>query len=100
VPDAIRSEQPSGLAGDGINALFWRFWVKAGQVWPLVEIASVAGESQILRRIITTMLAGDDMLNVKRHQRLMILMKSAVFAPAVRPVYHQLAQHRLHQAMS
>lgn len=57
------------------------------QVWPLVQVAVMAGQREVIRIISAAMLSSNDVLYVKRRDEKILLQRSAVFAapPSSRP---------------
>ncbi len=78
----------------------FRRGVDAGEIWPFVEVAVVASQSEILQLIIASMLAGDDMLDVKNKERIRILMNPTVFAAIPRTLSHKIPRQRVHESSS
>ena len=83
-----RMEQASYLAG---------FWIEAGKVHAFVQIAVVASEREIIRRIFSSMLTGNDVLDMKG-QRLLVLPQLAIFAGVFCASPDELTQPVVHQA--
>ena len=44
-------------------------WIKGCQIWPLVQIAVGAGQTEVSQAIILNVLPSLDMLNVERQER-------------------------------
>ncbi len=57
--------------------------VDTGQVRPFMEVVLVAAESQVAGVISTLVLLGDDMLDVKREEGIVVLVQPAVFAAPI-----------------
>ena len=62
------------------------------EIWPFMMVAVRTGQCQIAGLIISTMLTGTDMLNVKTIDRGKLLRQQAVFATMIRPLPNQLAR--------
>src|SRR5689334_3863828 len=84
-------EQPCELARQGIDA---------GQVRSLMEIIFVTGQGQIAGGILTPVLPGHDMFDVKREERVVVLVQTAVFAAAPRPPSYQFAGEGIHYELA
>ena len=69
IPSVLpRMKQPDELAA---------FRVNSAQVWTLVRIAVVAGESEVPAVVCSAMLASDDVLNVIGEERLRVLWQGS-----------------------
>ena len=53
------------------------------QVWSFVQVAPVAGHAEIGLMVRTTMLPSNDVLDVEREERLIVLMASTILAPVI-----------------
>jgi hypothetical protein len=73
--------------------------IQAGEIWPFVQVAVVAGERKIFRRIAPFMLARDDVFDMKS-QRLQGLRQPAVFTGVVRARPDELAELVVHHALA
>lgn len=79
--------------------------IKSGQIWPFVQIAVNASQSQILRIIRSTVCFGNDVLYVECRQRGIILAKMTILAAVSRsfsnagsrPLVHPRSGFRFHQ---
>ena len=89
--------RPTVLPGMEQPSQFTRLRIKAREVWSLVEIAVVAGEREIFRRVAAFMLSRNNVFDVES-QRLLGLRQSAVFAGVVRARADELAERLLHQS--
>jgi len=56
----------------------------------------VAGEGEVARRILATVLLGYDMFDMKREERIVVLVKAAVFATTACPPPYQFARESIH----
>ena len=70
--------------------------VDAGEIRPFVAVAAKAGQREIFRTARTTMLPGDDVIELKAKFR-QPLREMAVFATEARPPPDQGAQARSHR---
>ena len=73
------------------------FGIAANEIGSFVKIATEAGEREIFERVISLMLAGCDVLNLKRDNGLVIPMKVTVFAPVAGTLDYKPAQRDVHQ---
>lgn len=73
-----------------------RFRIEASDVWTLMQVAVLTAQRQIVGVVSTAMLPGNDMLDVKTEERLMLLAKAAILTAMVRPVTDELAKVGLH----
>jgi hypothetical protein len=64
-----------------------------------VEIAVVAGQREVFRRVAAFMLARHNVFDMES-QRLLGLAQSAVFASVVRALANELAERLLHQSLT
>ncbi len=69
--------------------------VDPGKIRSLAEIASLAGEGQIVSFVTPSVLPGNDVFDVVAKLRA-VLGKEAVLAPVLRPLPHRLANERIH----
>jgi len=74
------------------------FRVNSAQVWSLVRIAVVAGESEVSAVVCSPMLASDDVLDVIGEERLRVLWQGAVFAAITGSFADSLPEPLVHQA--
>jgi hypothetical protein len=88
-PVLPRMKQPDELAA---------FRVNSAQVWSLVRIAVVAGESEVSAVVCSPMLASDDVLDVIGEERLRVLWQGAVFAAITGSFADSLPEPLVHQA--
>lgn len=58
----------------------------------LVKIAPMAGKTTIGFVAYPTVLAGDDVFDVERDERQLVLVQTAVFAPIIRPLANETAK--------
>src|ERR1035437_1381177 len=82
-----RMKQPHNLARVGVNP---------GEVGALVQVAVETGQSQVLLLVSTPMLPGDDVLDMKPADRLVLLAQTAILATVAGPIPHPLAQRGVH----
>ena len=75
-------------------------WVDPGEVWPLVGIAKMARQREILRIIPPAMLACDNMLNVKSQPCAKPFLHPALLAAVPRPLAHKLTSRGIHSSRS
>lgn len=94
----LKVSVPAILARVKQASQFTGFGIKASEVRPFAKIAAVAGGRQVPRRIIPSMLPGDNVLQMERHSGLVVAMDMAVLTPKVCPLKDQPAQSRVHQA--
>ncbi len=73
------------------------FRVNSAQVWPLVGIAVIAGESEVSAVVCSAMLASDDVLDVIVEERLRVLWQG-VFAAISGSFADSLPEPLIHQA--
>jgi membrane-associated protease RseP (regulator of RpoE activity) len=74
------------------------FGVKRAEIWPLMRVAVVTGESKVFTVVGAAVLASDDMLDVIGEKRLCRLRQAAVFAAMVGPLKDILPEPLVHQA--
>ena len=74
------------------------FRVNSAQVWSLVRIAVVAGESEVFAVVSSAMLASNDVLDVIGEKRLRALRKAAVLAAMIGTFTDGLPEPLVHQA--
>ena len=70
--------------------------INPGKIGAFVEIAVVAREHQVFRRVLASVLARRDVFDVKR-QRLLFLPQPAILAATCRTLPDRLAQTGIHQ---
>jgi hypothetical protein len=58
-------------------------WIESGQVRSFVKIAINAGKSKIFDVIVATVNARDNVFDVERRERRIILMQMTIFASVV-----------------
>ena len=75
-------EQRRALVGEGVDT---------GKVWPLLQIAAMAGQCQVGRFIRTTMLFGDDVFDVVRKVAV-LLSQQTVLATILSPYPDQISR--------
>ena len=75
---------------------FFRLGIKARKICSLVQIAMMAGQREIFRRIFSAMLSGNNVLDVKP-QRLKILMQPAILTTILCALPDGLTQAGIHQ---
>jgi hypothetical protein len=68
------------------------------EVRPFMRVAKVAGQGQVLEVIAATVLAGDDVLDVKSQPRSAPFGGPAVFAATFGPLPHAPARRFVHHA--
>lgn len=68
------------------------------KVWTLVSIAKVAGQREVFRRITTTVLTRDNMLDVKPDTRSKPLRNAAILALLPGAAPDEVARGGIHQA--
>ncbi len=88
----FRPAIPPGMEQPG---QFTRVRIKSGEVRAFVEIAVVAGQREVFRRVAAIMLARHDVFDMKS-QRFLGLRQSAVFASVFRARADELAERLLH----
>lgn len=76
---------------------FARFGINAREISTLMRVASIAGQDQIRRLIIATVLARNDVLNVERRKRELLLPEQTVFAAIAGPAKDKRADRGVHQ---
>jgi hypothetical protein len=74
------------------------FRVNCAQVWSLVRIAVVAGESEVFAVVFSAMLASYDVLDVIGEERLRVLWQGAVFAAITGSFVDSSPEPLVHQA--
>jgi hypothetical protein len=74
------------------------FRIKSTQVWTLVRIAVVAGESEVFAVVPSAMLSSNDVLDVIGEERLRALRKATVFAAMIGTFTDGLPEPLVHQA--
>ena len=84
-----RVEQPDKLPGDGIDA---------GQVRALAQVVWVTGEGQVAQCVHASVLFGDDVLDVKREEGIVVFVEAAVLAAAPSASEHPLARDEVNHA--
>ena len=72
------------------------FWIEAGKVRALVQIAVMAGKREVFRRVFSAVLSRNDVFDVKS-QRLEILMQPAIFTTIFCALPDELSQPGVHQ---
>jgi hypothetical protein len=72
-------------------------WIQARQIRSLTPVAPMAGESEVLKRVVAPMLAGDDVLHVEGYRCLVVATESAILASMPRAFKDDPAQSRVHQ---
>ena len=76
---------------------FVRFWIDAREISTFMGVASVAGQGQVGRLIIPTMLARNDVLNVERRKWQVFLPEQTVFAAIAGSATDKCADGSVHQ---
>ena len=71
--------------------------IQARDVWAFVEIAVDARQRQILEVVTTTMLFGNDVLDLESSQGRLILSEPAVLATVSRPQADGCTRGRIHR---
>lgn len=71
--------------------------IEAGKVHPLVQVAVMTRDRQIIGKVLAAVTPGNDVLDVKR-KRLLVLTDLAILAAVFRPSPDQLTQAIVHQA--
>ena len=71
--------------------------VDTGEVWPLVEVAAVAGQGEIRRVVWASVLLRHDVLDVMREPAL-FLAEQAVLVAILRSLADELPSGSIHQA--
>src|SRR5262245_44659197 len=71
-------------------------WIDARQIRTLVQVAAVAGESQIRRFVAAVMLPGYDVLDVESPERRPLHWQAAILAAPSCPFAHQATKLRIH----
>jgi hypothetical protein len=80
-------KQPNHLSG---------LRVDARDVWALVKIAARAGETQVRWILMAAVLPGDDVLDVKLREGLVLVRKPTVFARIPCPLLNESPSRGIH----
>ena len=72
--------------------------IHRSQICALMRIAVMARPSKVLSVVSTAMLAGDNVLDVKAIEGIILLMDQAVFTSVAGAVTNELADGRIHVA--
>ena len=76
-----------------------RLRIYAGQIRSFSQVVIIAGESQVAWRITAFVLAGDDMLNMKSKERIVVFVDATVFATKPCSLPNQVSSCRVdHEA--
>jgi len=73
------------------------FGINARKIGAFVSVASVAGQGQVGRMVITAMLAGNDVLNVEPRKGQVLLLEQTIFAAMTGAVPDKVANRGIHQ---
>ena len=74
--------------------------VSTGNVWSLVKIASKTTQRQIASHRWLTVLLGNDVIDGKRVERIVVLMDVTILAPIQRTLPYQRSQYLIHERHS
>ena len=75
---------------------FFRLRIKPGEIRTFMEIAMMTGESEVFRRVLSSVLTRRDVFDVK-WQWLLLRPQVAILAATVGALPNQLAQLGVHQ---
>jgi hypothetical protein len=89
-PVASRVEEVRDLAGLSIDP---------GQIWPLVEVATLTCERQIVGVIGAAVLLRDDVLHMMC-QGAMLLSQAAILTPITSPAWNEVPRRRVHSLLN
>lgn len=76
---------------------FVRFGINSREFDAFVRVASVAGQGQVSRLIIATVLARNDVLDVERGKRQALLVEQTIFAAVAGSATDKSADRGVHQ---
>lgn len=73
-----------------------RVRINSRQIRPLMPIAPVAGQSQVLKVIVAAMLPGNDVFDMKAEERLVRLVEVAILAAISRAIAYKVGCSNVH----
>src|SRR5262245_17936888 len=71
---------------------------KAGEVWPLCPVAFRAGVTECVRIVGAAMLHGDDVLNMKGQEVVVVFVQAAVLTAAAGPLANEGPESGVHHS--